>query len=240
MKTLLADFGTDHWYQLDGYFNGGTAPWLDSRSDAAALAGITTLANAPSLNREDQFAAAAALAAAPPPAVVADPAWYARGTAAYTGLNRTDPDAVWSYQGFAVVGWDTPEKASWLKGFVDAVPKDKFNVIDMGYSGIGEWQKWNDSSFFDAQFIWTALMNFGGTNGIKGNMTHMNEIPFTALNAGASVWGSGITSEGTVRVFRQKFTLEDAIGSHACSLEANMRVTNGIPLRRPLSYQLTP
>jgi hypothetical protein len=25
---------------------------------------------------------------------------------------------------------------------------------------------------------------------------------------------------GTVRVFRQKFTLEDAIGSHACSLEA--------------------
>jgi hypothetical protein len=33
-----------------------------------------------------------------------------------------------------------------------------------------------------------------------------------------------------VRVFRQKFTLEDAIGSHACSLEASMRVTNAIPL----------
>jgi serine/threonine protein kinase len=35
-----------------------------------------------------------------------------------------------------------------------------------------------------------------------------------------------------VRVFRQKSTLEDAIaiGSHAFSLEANMRVTNGIPL----------
>jgi hypothetical protein len=25
--------------------------------------------------------------------------------------------------------------------------------------------------------------------------------------------------KGTVRVFRQEFTLEDAIGSHACSLE---------------------
>jgi hypothetical protein len=34
----------------------------------------------------------------------------------------------------------------------------------------------------------------------------------------------------TVRVFRQNFALEDAIGSHACSLEANMRVTNGITL----------
>jgi hypothetical protein len=39
---------------------------------------------------------------------------------------------------------------------------------------------------------------------------------------------------GTVRVFRQKYTLEDAIGSHACSLEANMRVTNGILLGCPL------
>jgi hypothetical protein len=36
---------------------------------------------------------------------------------------------------------------------------------------------------------------------------------------------------GTVLVFRQDFALENAIGSHACSLEANMRVTNGIPLR---------
>jgi hypothetical protein len=36
--------------------------------------------------------------------------------------------------------------------------------------------------------------------------------------------------EGTVRAFRQKCTLEDVIGSHACSLEANIRVTNGIPL----------
>jgi hypothetical protein len=35
---------------------------------------------------------------------------------------------------------------------------------------------------------------------------------------------------GTVRVFRQTFTLEDAIGPHASSLEASRRVTNGIPL----------
>jgi hypothetical protein len=40
--------------------------------------------------------------------------------------------------------------------------------------------------------------------------------------------------ECTVRVFRHKFTLEDANGSHACSLEASRRVTNGIPLGCPL------
>jgi hypothetical protein len=30
--------------------------------------------------------------------------------------------------------------------------------------------------------------------------------------------------------FRQKFTLEDAIGSHACSLQASKRAHNGFPL----------
>jgi hypothetical protein len=43
-----------------------------------------------------------------------------------------------------------------------------------------------------------------------------------------------LQDESTVRVFRQQFTLEDAIGSHACSFEANMCVTNGIPLGCPL------
>jgi hypothetical protein len=36
-----------------------------------------------------------------------------------------------------------------------------------------------------------------------------------------------------VRFFSTEFTLEDAIGSHACSLEASSRVTNGIPLGCP-------
>ena len=40
-----------------------------------------------------------------------------------------------------------------LKGFIDATPKDHFNVIDMGYSGRCEWQKWDDASFFGAKFI---------------------------------------------------------------------------------------
>jgi hypothetical protein len=37
-----------------------------------------------------------------------------------------------------------------------------------------------------------------------------------------------------VRARRQKFTLDDAIGSRTCSLEASRRVTNGIPLGCPL------
>jgi predicted esterase len=43
---------------------------------------------------------------------------------------------------------------------------------------------------------------------------------------------------GTVLVFRQDFALEDAIESHACSLEANMRVTNDIHFGSPLLLPL--
>jgi hypothetical protein len=48
-----------------------------------------------------------------------------------------------------------------------------------------------------------------------------------ALDAGAQLrdW-----VQCTVRVFRQKFTREDGIESHTCSLKVKMRVTNGIPL----------
>jgi hypothetical protein len=48
--------------------------------------------------------------------------------------------------------------------------------------------------------------------------------------AGACSRTQRCVGRGAVLFFRQKFTLEDAIGSHACTLEANTRVTNGIPL----------
>ena len=35
--------------------------------------------------------------------VIPDPAWRERGAAAYQGLNRTDPEAIWSFQGWAII-----------------------------------------------------------------------------------------------------------------------------------------
>jgi len=67
------------------------------------------------------------------------------------------------------------------------------------------------------RIIWTICLPSG---------THVHPWGLTESNASCSCC--------TVRVFLQKFTLEDAIGSHACLLQANMRVTNGIPLGCPL------
>ncbi|KAL3940807.1 MAG: hypothetical protein SGBAC_004723 [Bacillariaceae sp.] len=174
MQKLLNAFGTDHWYQLDGYFNGGTAPWMmkdprniDSREYDDASTKVVS-------HNED---------------------WFRRGTAAFESLNRTDPKAIWSFQGFAFIGWDSADQAEAVKGFVDAVPKDRLVILDMSYSGLGEWTKFNNASFFDAPFVWTTLHNFGGTDGIKGDINRVNHFPHEFLSS-TSIAGIGGTPEG--------------------------------------------
>eukprot|EP00656_Telonema_subtile_P046113 TRINITY_DN5245_c0_g1_i1.p1 TRINITY_DN5245_c0_g1~~TRINITY_DN5245_c0_g1_i1.p1 ORF type:complete len:881 (+),score=212.00 TRINITY_DN5245_c0_g1_i1:28-2643(+) len=240
MQQLVADFGTDSWYQLDGYFNGGTAPWAveapnectwstlapnsylagcvskctpvvdlgqaKAQCAANALCGGLTSSSA---DGPWQLRSASALQPSPSAecsysitntaachAVPDDPSWTARGAAAYQGLNRTDPDAIWSFQGWAFVGWSTAQQASSLRSFIDATPTGKFNVIDMSVNGDGEWKKWSNSSFWGANFIWTTLHDFGGTDGLKGWLDRINDIPFGAQEVGASVWGTGTTPEG--------------------------------------------
>ena len=91
--------------QLDGYFNGGTAPWM-SEADLAA-----------------------------PPAPP-DPNWPRRGAKAWASLANTDPHAVWSFQGWAINNAD--KARDMMHGFIGAVPKGQFSIIDMASDGRGE------------------------------------------------------------------------------------------------------
>jgi len=280
MKQLTLDFGTDHWYQLDGYFDGGTAPWASvstkgssravnpinrppnsrisshqprsppaiipvppvsplpscqwspnvpdtylagcaadncaqhptlAAAQAACVADITCggvtnsqaswqcrLSSTPKASPAGESSYYITNAALCRPSVQPDPAWVARGAAAYAGVARTDPDAIWSFQGWAIIDWGNAQQAASFGGFVAAVPKGKFVVIDMSVDGTGEWQKWNDASFFGAPFIWTTLHDFGGTDGLKGDLSRINRIPFDGLppTFNSTVWGTGYTPEG--------------------------------------------
>jgi len=176
--AVVDAFGTDHWWQLDGYFNGGTAPWL-SRGGAREKDGVRAKAETGVRAKDAQ------------PGDLDD--WFRRGVAAYTGLNRTDPEALWSFQGWAFVDWSTEAQAASLKSFVDAAPPGKFVVVDMSVDGDGEWKMWANASFWGAPFVWTALHDFGGTDGMKGDLEHANAIPFEGPD---NVWGTGFTPEG--------------------------------------------
>ena len=62
----------------------------------------------------------------------------------------------------------------------------------------GEWKKWNNASFWGANYVWTTLHDFGGTDGLKGNLAQINQIPFDRPDEGDvnNVWGTGFTPEG--------------------------------------------
>ena len=53
---------------------------------------------------------------------------------------------------------------------------------------------WNRSAFWNANFIWTSLHDFGGTDGMKGDLSHANQIPFGGPDL--NTFGTGITPEG--------------------------------------------
>ena len=255
MQTLIADFGTDHWYQMDGYFNGGTAPWFTGPSSPSQLVGpshsspvnsdnpsctwsaaitdaflsgcdrnceaFDTVDEAQQACAQDSYCGGITNNAAgkwelrasvqPQQSAIKevsyyitneyechkmgpDPTWMQLGAAAYAGITRTDPDAIWSFQGWAIIDWSTAAQASRFSGFVAAVPKGKFVVIDMSVDGSGEWSQWNNSNFFGAPFIWTTLHDFGGTDALKGNLSHINQIPFSPGATGTI--GTGYTPEG--------------------------------------------
>jgi hypothetical protein len=83
-----------------------------------------------------------------------------------------------------------------------------------------------------------AAWDKGGSLAYHGDAAIQNMRDAKGYWAAAKVSHIGYNGEGTVRVFRPNFALEDAIESHACSLDANMRVTNGIPLGSPLLLPL--
>lgn len=67
-------------------------------------------------------------------------------------------------------------------------------IVDMDYDE-GEWFRWGDG-FWSTPFIWSKLHNFGGTDGLRGNLTRAAELPAVALRRSATIVGTGFTSEG--------------------------------------------
>ena len=110
------------------------------------------------------------------------------------------PIAICAPPFFLLGRWQTAAQGACIKAFVDAAPPGKFVVVDMEQTGEGEWHKWGNASFFGANFIWTTLHNFGGTDGMKGDLALINQIPFGAMRPWGeretSVWGTGLSPEG--------------------------------------------
>ncbi|CAK9112192.1 Alpha-N-acetylglucosaminidase (N-acetyl-glucosaminidase) (AtNAGLU) (Protein CYCLOPS 1) [Durusdinium trenchii] len=171
METMIGDWGTDHWYETDGYFDQQQGPWK-----AQALTTEASAWRSP----ED---------------VPVDPHAFAHAAAAYKSMNATDPKAVWLCQGWIWRGWGA-DKLPFMKGFVSAVPPKHFVMLDMFDEADPEWDKFEDFGYFGTPFIWSVLHNFGGNTGMWGSLPTLNSAPFAAFNRTANVAGTGAAPEG--------------------------------------------
>jgi alpha-N-acetylglucosaminidase len=183
MEIMLADWGTDHWYQCDGFFTGAKPPWYDAAATSADETGMDS--------------AGGKISADPPidPSTVgAAPDWLPVWKGAWEGMAKTDPQARWLYQGWAIRTWSDAAGASRLKALYESVPHGQWVPLDMDIGGI--WKYWGNYSFFGAPFIWTTIHNMGGNDGMKGDMRMLTDLPSQALSAGASIIGTGATPEG--------------------------------------------
>jgi hypothetical protein len=71
----------------------------------------------------------------------------------------------------------------------------------------------------------------------RGVYSHPTWVPAHRLRMRLRQRGGG---RREAVVFEQDFDLEDAIGSHACSLETSVRMTNAVHLGSPLLLRLSP
>ena len=138
MEILIADFGTDHWYQCDGFFTGAKPPWYEDEDDEGAKeedddeegANLYNAGNAGNTAKEAVGVPADADAGGGGgggggvghPEVEPDAQWTPVWKGAYNGMARTDPDAKWLYQGWAIRGWTDARGAGRIKALKDDVP----------------------------------------------------------------------------------------------------------------------
>ena len=163
MKTLIDDFGTDHYYAADGTFSHTAAPWYDSA-------------------RHEYDASLDA---------VIDEHAKQHSTAAFNGMARSDPDAVWIFQTWS---WEYGAKQPYMQGWIEGAPKGRLVLLDLMAEESPIWKE--TSSYYGAPYIWCMLHNFGGNDGMWGDLPALSTGPTTSVN-GTTIIGTGLTMEGT-------------------------------------------
>ena len=185
MKTVIADFGTDHYYAADGTFSHTQAPWYDT-----------------SAHRYDAVS----------DAVVDDNA-IAHSVAAWNGLIRTDPDAMWVFQTWS---WIYGATQPYMRGWVQGAPKGRLILLDLMAEEEPMWKK--TESYYGTPYIWCMLHDFGGNDGMWGDMPALSTGPTTQ---GTTMIGTGLTMEGTNQnAVVYEFMNEMAYRSSPVDLEA--------------------
>eukprot|EP00051_Salpingoeca_urceolata_P011079 m.136572 g.136572 ORF g.136572 m.136572 type:complete len:913 (-) comp16976_c2_seq5:202-2940(-) len=124
-----------------------------------------------------------------------DPAYLAQAAkAVYQGMAGADAEAVWLMQGwlfsFSRAFWQPAQ----IQAYLGAVPDSRMWILDLFGTSHPVWS--TTDSFYGKPFILCTLLNFGGQQGLTGDLEQVHTAVQQALDANATINGVGITMEG--------------------------------------------
>eukprot|EP00055_Hartaetosiga_balthica_P011622 m.53529 g.53529 ORF g.53529 m.53529 type:complete len:886 (+) comp7669_c0_seq2:152-2809(+) len=126
--------------------------------------------------------------------IVSDAGARERASVVYNSIIQYDANAVWVYQGWIWMDLDTVSGFGYIKGFTSAVPAGGLIILDMEAEYQELW-RWSDS-FQGTDFIWAAMDNFGGNNGLYGDISLVFNRTTRVKNETLFLCGFGISMEG--------------------------------------------
>lgn len=117
---------------------------------------------------------------------------YLRNSSAavYSAMKSVDPRATWLMQGWAFEApfWKDRKR---IQAYVEGVPGDGLWILDLQTDEKPMWEL-----YFGKPVILNTLHNFGGQQGLTGNLPQIRENFAKALDKSSSIRGIGITMEG--------------------------------------------
>ncbi|XP_060531766.1 alpha-N-acetylglucosaminidase [Cylas formicarius] len=132
------------------------------------------------------------------------------GRSIYAAMTDADSEAIWVMQGWLFYSsdyWDDTDK---VKSFVTSVPTGKMIILDLQSEQFPQYDRLDQ--YFGQPYVWCMLHNFGGTLGMYGSATIINEEVIKARNAANSTMiGTGLTMEG----INQNYVIYDLMSESA-------------------------
>lgn len=110
----------------------------------------------------------------------------------YMAMAMADPDAVWLMQAWLFTDGDFWRPLQ-IKAYLSGVPQNKLWLLDLSGDSRPFWSQ--TESFDGHPFVLCTLLNFGGQQGLNGNVNRMR-LGVRAARSGSSIVGVGVTAEG--------------------------------------------
>lgn len=133
---------------------------------------------------------------------------HAHAVAVYATMSSLDENAVWVFQGWPwmreflgthSMGWPDTAGRDYMKNFTSAVPAGKLLILDMRSEC--ESVASRTDSLYGTPFVWEVMDDFGGTNGMFGDVGLVRDqiaaasADLTGANL-TTLAGTGISMEG--------------------------------------------